>query len=584
MKVIIVGGVAGGASAAARLRRLNEKAQITIFERSGFVSYANCGLPYYLGGVIEDQADLTIQTPDSLKQRFNIDVKTEHEVTKIDRDNKTVTVHDLRNDIVFTENYDKLLLAPGAAPVIPSIPGLPSIVEANLSHAIPQAKDNYTKLNSSNIYTLRTVEDTLRLKETISKTIIKSAAIVGGGFIGVEVAENLLKIGLKVTLIERGDHIIAPLDRDMATFLHSHLRNHGLNLILNTNVTGFKSIGSSVKVELENKESIEADLVLLAIGVAPEFTLAQEAGLKLGPRHSIAVNEHMQTSDPNIYAVGDAVSITNCITEQKAVIALAGPANKQGRIAADNIAGLESVYRGSVGTAILQVFQMTAAFTGLNEQAAQNAGIKYKKVIISPASHASYYPGASVMTMKLLFAAETNKIIGAQIVGFDGVDKRLDVIATAMQAGLTAPQLKELDLAYAPPYSSAKDPVNMLGFVTENVISGKVKLFFYEDLASLPHNGSVILLDTRTDREYKAGFAPGFTTHIPIDELRERLSELDKSKTIYVMCQSGLRSYIACRILSQEGFQCLSFAGGYRFYKNVNQESFEEKCQTNCGI
>ena len=578
MKVIIVGGVAGGASAAARLRRLDEKAQITIFERSGFVSYANCGLPYYLGGVIEDQTDLTIQTPDSLKQRFNIDVKTEHEVTKIDRDNKTVTVHDLRNDIVFTENYDKLLLAPGAAPVRPNLPGLPPVPEFSLP------EDNASKLNSSNIYTLRTVEDTLSLKAKINQKTVKSAVIVGGGFIGVEVAENLLKIGLKVTLIERGDHIIAPLDRDMATFLHSHLRNHGLNLILNTNVTGFKSIDSSVKVELDGKESIEADLVLLAIGVAPEFTLAKEASLELGPRHSIAVNEHMQTSDPDIYAVGDAVSITNCITEQKAVIALAGPANKQGRIAADNIAGLESVYRGSVGTAILQVFQMTAAFTGLNEQAAKNAGIQYKKVIISPTSHASYYPGASVMTIKLLFATETNKIIGAQIVGFDGVDKRLDVIATAMQAGLTAPQLKELDLAYAPPYSSAKDPVNMLGFVAENVISGKVKLFFYEDLASLPHNGSVILLDTRTDREYKAGFAPGFTTHIPIDELRERLSELDKSKTIYVMCQSGLRSYIACRILSQEGFQCLSFAGGYRFYKNVNQESFEEKCQTNCGI
>ena len=584
MKVIIVGGVAGGASAAARLRRLNEKVQITIFERSGFVSYANCGLPYYLSGVIEDQADLTVQTPDTLKQRFNINVKTEHEVTKIDRDNKTVTVHDLRNDIVFTENYDKLLLAPGAAPVIPSIPGLPSIAETNLSHAMQQAKTNYAKLNSSNIYTLRTVEDTLRLKETISKTAIKSAAIVGGGFIGVEVAENLLKIGLKVTLIERGDHIIAPLDHDMATFLHSHLRHHGLNLLLNTNVTGLTSVDSSVKVELDSKEIIEVDLVLLAIGVAPEFTLAKEAGLELGPRHSIAVNEYMQTSDPDIYAVGDAVSVTNCITEQKSVIALAGPANKQGRIAADNIAGLKSVYRGSVGTAILQVLQMTAAFTGLNEQAAKNAGIQYKKVLISPTSHASYYPGASVMTIKLLFATETNKIIGAQIVGFDGVDKRLDVIATAMQAGLTAPQLKELDLAYAPPYSSAKDPVNMLGFVVENVISGKVKLFFYEDLASLPQDGSVTLLDTRTDREYKTGFAPGFTTHIPVDELRERLSELDKSKTIYVMCQSGLRSYIACRILTQEGFQCLSFAGGYRFYKNVSQEIFEEKCQTNCGI
>lgn len=568
MKVVIVGGVAGGASAAARLRRLNEKAQITIFERSAFVSYANCGLPYYLGGVIEDPADLTVQTPDSLKRRFNIEVKTEHEVTKIDRHNKTVTVHDLSNDIFFTENYDKLLLAPGATPIRPNIPGLPPT----------------SQLNRANIYTLRTVEDTLRLKNKIDQEQVKSAIIVGGGFIGVEVAENLLKTGLKVTLIERSDHIIAPLDRDMAVFLHSHLRKQGLNLLLKANVVGFKIVDSTVQVELEDQKSVSADLVLLAIGVAPESTLAQASGLELGPRQSILVNKHMQTSDPDIYAVGDAVSITNCITKQKAVVALAGPANKQGRIAADNIAGLDSIYQGSVGTAILQVFQMSAAFTGLNEQAAQNAGIKYQKVTISPASHASYYPGGSVMTMKLLWATENSQIIGAQIVGFDGVDKRLDVIATAMQAGLTATQLKELDLAYAPPYSSAKDPVNMLGFVAENVMSHKVKLFFYEDLASLPQDGSVTRLDTRTNREYQAGFAPGFTTHIPLDELRERLNELDRNKTIYVMCQSGLRSYIACRILAQEGFQALSFAGGYRFYKSVSQEDFAERCSTDCGL
>ncbi|MGM9998319.1 MAG: FAD-dependent oxidoreductase [Candidatus Bruticola sp.] len=562
MKVVIVGGTAGGASAAARLRRLNEKAQITVFERSGFVSYANCGLPYYIGGVIEDEEDLTVQTPQSLWNRFHIEVKTKHEVTNINRSKKTVTVKNLADGTVFEQAYDKLLLAPRAHPIKPNLSGL----------------------DNPNIYTLRTVEDTLQLRQKVLQDGVKSAVIIGGSFIGLETAENMQRAGLQVTVVERGDHILAPLDKDMAAFLQAHLRSKGVKLLLNTNAAGFQTCGSQLKVLLEDREPLSADLVLLAVGTAPESYLAKEAGLELGPRNSISVNEHMQTSDCDIYAVGDAVAITHSITKQKMVIALAGPANKQGRIAADNIAGLDSVYKGSPGSAVIQVFDMTAAFTGLNERAAQAAGVEYQKIILSPSSHASYYPGSSVMTVKLLYKTDTAEIIGAQIVGFDGVDKRLDVLATAMQSGVKAPDLKDLDLAYAPPYSSAKDPVNMAGFIAENVISGKVKLFFYEDLEELYQRNDVILLDTRTDMEYSRGFARGFERHIPLDSLRDRLQELDKTKKIYVMCQSGLRSYIACRILAQEGFDCFSFAGGYRFYQSVTKEQFNEKCHTDCGL
>ncbi|MGM9991226.1 MAG: FAD-dependent oxidoreductase [Candidatus Bruticola sp.] len=562
MKVVIVGGTAGGASAAARLRRLDEKAEITIFERSGFVSYANCGLPYYIGGVIEDEEDLTVQTPQSLWNRFRIKVNVKHEVTAINRAKKTVTVKNLSDGNVLEEAYDKLLLAPGAAPLKPNLPGI------DLPH----------------IYTLRTVEDTLQIREKVLQQGIKSAVIIGGSFIGLETAENLQRAGLQVTVVELGDHVLAPLDKDMASFVQAHLRSKGIKLLLNTKAVGFQSCGQQLQVLLEGQKAQTADLVLLAVGAIPESYLAQEAGLTLGPRNSINVNEHMQTSDPDIYAVGDAVSVTHSVTKQKMIVALAGPANKQGRIAADNIAGLDSIYPGSPGSAVIKVFDMTVAFTGLNERAAQAAGFTYKKIILSPASHASYYPGASVMTIKLLFEANTAGILGAQIVGFDGVDKRLDVIATAMQAGIKAHQLKNLDLAYAPPYSSAKDPVNMAGFIAENVITGKVKLFFQEDLEELYTRNDVILLDTRTNSEYARGFARGFERHIPLDSLRDHLQELDKTKTIYVMCQSGLRSYIACRILAQEGFNCFSFAGGYRFYQSVVQERLNEKCRTDCGI
>lgn len=561
MKVVIVGGVAGGASAAARLRRLDENAQIIMLERSGYVSYANCGLPYYIGGTIKEKSSLTLQTPASFAARFNVEARVRHEVVAIDRAAKTVMVRDLDGGREYTESYDKLILAPGAQPVKPSLPGV----------------------ESEKIYTLRTVEDTLRLRELVQQQHIKRAAVVGAGFVGVEMAENLRDLGLEVSLIQRENQILPPLDSDMASFLQAHMRANGVKLLLGQNVTGFVETEDGIDVLLQDLPAVSADMVLLSVGVAPETALARAAGLQLGVKDSIAVDEHMRTSDADIYAVGDAVSVTNSVSGAKAVIALAGPANKQGRVAADNIAGLDSCYQGSPGTAVLKVFAMTAAFTGLNERAAKAAGLDYEKIILAPASHASYYPGGNLLTIKLLFARDTEKIIGAQIVGFDGVDKRLDVLATAMQAGLSVRALKDLDLAYAPPYSSAKDPVNMAGFIAENVLTGKLRQCFYEDLAALPRDGSVTLLDARTAAEYAQGHADGFAVNIPVDELRGRISELDKSKPVYVMCRTGLRSYIACRQLMQAGFECYNFAGGYLYYASVHNEYFDSSCTTECG-
>lgn len=562
MKVIIIGGVAGGATVAARLRRLDEKAQIIIFERSGFISYANCGLPYYVGGTINDEGALTLQTPDSFWDRFRIDARVRHEVTSIDSDKKLVTVRGLDTGKVYEESYDKLVLSPGAVPIKPMLPGI----------------------DNSKIYTLRTVEDTLRIRKEAVKDKVKSAVVVGGGFIGVEMAENLRELGIEVSLIEKQEQVLGQLDRDMVSFVNSHMKAKGINLLLGSGVEGFEEASEGILVRVDNRESVKADIVILAIGVVPDSSLAKVAGLELGIKNSIAVNERMQTSNPDIYAVGDAVEITNSVTGQKAIISLAGPANKQGHIAADNIAGLDSIYHGSVASSVLKVFDMTVASTGINERAAKFAGISYEKIILSPASHASYYPGGKVMTMKLMFDRQTQKILGVQIVGFEGVDKRIDVLATAMQAGMRVTELKDIDLAYAPPYSSAKDPVNMAGFIAENVITGKVKNFFYEDIETLPHDGSVIFLDTRTNREYKYGHADEFNTHIPVDDLRERFDELDMEKPIYVMCQTGLRSYIACRILTQEGFECYNFAGGYRLYESVKNDSFDEACCTDCGL
>lgn len=560
MKVVIVGGVAGGATAATRLRRLNEHAQITVFERSGYISYANCGLPYYIGGVIEDKEELTLQTPESIWDRFRIDMKVHHEVTDIDTSQKTVTVHNLDSGKVYEESYDKLILSPGAKPVMPNLPGM----------------------DNEKIFTLRTVEDTLKIRAFVEERKPKTAVMVGGGFIGLEVAENLCDLGVKVTVVQRPKQLMNTLDYDMAALVHNKLRSKGISLKLGGDVIGFEE-KERLQVLLKDDEPVSADMVLMAIGVSPESTLAKKAGLKLGMKGAIVVNDKMETSVPDIYAVGDAVQVKHTVTGNDAVISLAGPANKQGRIAADNICGLDSRYKGSMGSSVIKLFDMTAANTGLTEKAAKDAGIDYERVVLSPASHAGYYPGAKVMTMKVVYEKNTLRILGAQIVGYDGADKRLDVIATAISAGLKADMLKDLDLAYAPPYSSAKDPVNMAGFMIDNIATGKVKQFHWDELDKLPQDGSVTLIDTRTQGEYARGHVDGFI-NIPVDDLRESLENIDKSKPVYVMCQSGLRSYIACRILAGEGFDCYNFSGGYRFYENIIKEINLTEASHPCGM
>ena len=556
MKIVIVGGVAGGATAATRIRRLDENAEIIIFERSGYVSYANCGLPYYIGGEIPDKEDLFLQTPEGFWSRFKIDVRTLHEVTKINRERKTVTVLDKINGKVFEESYDKLILSPGAKPVMP----------------------DFCKGDCSNIFTLRTVEDTLKIREFTDNNPIKTAVIIGGGFIGLEMAENLKNRGIDVTVIQKGDHLLNTVDSDIASFVHTNLRSKGINILLNANV---KSIENNMVVT-DCQENL-ADMVIVSVGVSPENTLAKDAGLALGVKGAIAVSDNMQTSDDDIYAVGDAVEVENFISKDKAVITLAGPANKQGRIAADNICGINNTYKGTQGASVIKLFDMTVASTGMTETQLKLSNIAYEKVILSPLSHAGYYPGATVMTLKVIFEKETYKILGAQAVGYEGVEKRIDVIATAIFAGLTADKLKDLELSYAPPYSSAKDPVNMAGFIIENMKNGIVKQFYYNDIPLLQKRDDVTLLDTRTVYEYMRGHAEGFI-NIPVDELRERLTELDKSKHIYVMCQSGLRSYLATRILMQNGFDAYNFAGGYRLYGTMYYDEIVSKNAYDCGM
>lgn len=556
MKIVIVGGVAGGATAAARIRRLDEKAEIIIFERSGYVSYANCGLPYYIGGEISDKEDLFLQTPEGFWSRFKIDVRTLHEVTKINRDRKTVMVLDKISGKVFEESYDKLILSPGAKPVMP----------------------DFCKGDCSNIFTLRTVEDTLKIREFTDNYPIKTAVIIGGGFIGLEMAENLKNRGIDVTVIQKGDHLLNTVDSDIASFIHTNLRSKGINILLNANV---KSIEKNIVIT--DCKEIPADMVIVSVGVSPENTLAKDAGLALGVKGAISVSDNMQTSDEDIYAVGDAVEVKNFISKDKAVITLAGPANKQGRIAADNICGINSTYKGTQGASVIKLFDMTVASTGMTETQLKNSNIAYEKVILSPLSHAGYYPGATVMTLKVIFEKETYKILGAQAVGYEGVEKRIDVIATAIFAGLTADKLKDLELSYAPPYSSAKDPVNMAGFIIENMKNGIVGQFYYEDIPLLQKRDDITLLDTRTVYEYMRGHAEGFI-NIPVDELRERLTELDKSKPVYVMCQSGLRSYLATRILMQNGFDAYNFAGGYRLYGTMYYDEVVSKNAYDCGM
>lgn len=561
MKVVIVGGVAGGATAAARIRRLDEQAEIVVFERSGYISYANCGLPYFIGDAITDPEDLTLQTPESFYSRFRAEMKVRHEVTAIHRDRKTVSVKNLETGEEFEENYDKLILSPGAKPTQPRVPG--------------------TGLDR--VFTLRTVEDTFRIKAYINEHHPKSAVLAGGGFIGLELAENLRELGMDVTIVQRPRQLMNPFDPDMAALIHGEMRRNGVRLVLGRTVEGFAEKDGGVDVLLKDGAPLHAGMVVLAIGVTPDTALAKDAGLALGIRDSIVVNERMETSVPDIYAVGDAVQVKHAVTGQDALISLAGPANRQGRIAADNVCGGDSRYSGSQGSSVIKVFGLTAAVTGVSETNARKAGLDVDKVILSPMSHAGYYPGGKLMTMKVVFEKGTYRLLGAQIVGSEGVDKRIDVLAAAIHGGMKATGLKELDLAYAPPYSSAKDPVNMAGFMIDNIARGILRQWFLEDLDRLPRDGSVTLLDVRTAGEYGGGHIDGFR-NIPVDELQERLDEVEPGKPVYVICQSGLRSYIACRILAGYGYEAYNFAGGFRFYNAVARDRRMAELATACGM
>ena len=555
MKTIIIGGVAGGASAAARLRRLDEACEIVILERGDFISFANCGLPYYIGGAITDKNNLTLQTPESFRKRFNIDVRIKNEAVKISPEEKTVTVKNLKSGEIYKESYDNLILSPGAEPIKPNIDGIDSDI----------------------VFTLRNIPDTLKIKEYIEKSNPKSAVVIGGGYIGVEMAENLKEAGLDVSVVELADHLIAPLDFDMAADVHRYIKSKGIKLYLNN---GVKAIDDNTVI-LQNG-TIDAEMIIMSVGVRPETSLAKDCGIEVNRRGSIVVDRHMKTNIQNIYAVGDAVEAEDFITKSPAFIPLAGPANKQGRIAADNICGINSEYTGTQGSAVLKLFDMTVATTGINEKSASSTGIDYDKTYIYSGSHASYYPGASNMSIKALWDKKTLKIIGAQIVGFDGVDKRMDVLASSIRFGAKITDLANLELCYAPPFGSAKDPVNMLGFVAENIITGKMKQFFWNDVEKLPRDGSVTLLDVRTATEVSRGRIDGFI-NIPLDSLRERINEIPKDKPVYLHCHSGLRSYIALRILKGNGYDCFNLAGGWRLYESViNERTVPEYICTEC--
>ena len=544
-KIIIVGGVAGGGSAAARLRRLDENADIIMFERGEYISFANCGLPYYIGGEIKDKDALTLQTPESFNARFRVDVRTFSDVVGINREEKTVMVKDLTTGKSYSENYDVLILSPGAAPILPNIDGI----------------------KSDKVFTLRNIPDTYKIKDFIENCHPQNAIVVGGGYIGVEMAENLVKAGLDVTIVEMANQVIAPLDYDMACEIHRYMELNGVKLILENAVKGISEQDGKLMIQL-NENEILSDMLIMAAGVRPESELAKAANLDVNERGAIIVNDKLQTSDPNIYAAGDAVEIIDFVSGQKGFIPLAGPANKQGRIIADNICGIQSKYEGTQGSAILKVFDMTVATTGINEKTAKRLGFNYDKSFIFPSSHASYYPGAINISIKTIYDKQTGKILGAQLTGFDGVDKRCDVFATAIRAGMTAYDLTKLELCYAPPYSSAKDPVNMSGFVIENALTGKVRYIHWHDVEKLPRDGSVTLIDVRTDMEYENGHIDGFN-NLPLDDLRNNIAKIDKTKKVYITCQVGLRGYIASRILSQKGFDVYNLSGGYKLYKSI---------------
>lgn len=561
-KILIVGGVAGGASAAARARRLSEDAQIIMFERGNFVSFANCGLPYHIGGDIKDRSKLLLQTPDSFLARFNVDVRVMNEVTGIDRQNKTVTVKNLLDGSEYTESYDFLLLSPGAAPVMPPIPG----IDNPLTHS------------------LRNIPDMDRILETIQMNKPEHATVIGGGFIGLEMMEACHQLGIKTTLIEMADQVMTPVDREMAGLVHAEIRDKGIDLRLgvaleavkfvpNTSVASedagetaaHQHLEGELTLSLNNGEQLTTDLLIMAVGVRPETTLAAEAGLKVGELGGIWTDARMRTNDPSIYAVGDAVEEQDFVTGQPTLVPLAGPANRQGRMAADNMLGRNEAYQGTQGTAICKVFDLAVASTGKNEKQLQREGIDYEKVFVHAASHAGYYPGAEIVSFKMLFDPQSGKIFGAQAVGKDGIDKRIDVMAVAQRAGMTVEQLQHLELTYAPPYGSAKDVINQAAFVASNIIKGDATPIHFDQVDQL--SDDQILLDVRNPGELEnAGYLKG-AVNIPVDQLRQRMNELPKDKEIVIYCAVGLRGNVAYRQLVNSGFKARNLIGGYRTYK-----------------
>lgn len=552
MNYIIIGAVAGGASTAARLRRMDEKANIILFEKTDYISYANCGLPYYIGDVIKDRNKLFVQTAASFKSRFAIDVRIKTEVIAIDPVNKTVTAKNLVNGKAYTENYDKLVLSPGAEPIRPPLPGI----------------------NEKGIYTLRNVADTDYIKSYVQQYPFGKAVIIGAGFIGLEMAENLHSLGMEVSIVEMANQVMAPLDYPMATLVQQHIRSKGVNLYLNTTVTGFNREGDQLQVLIKDDEPLDADVVILSIGVRPDTRLAAMAGLKIGNARAIYVNEYLQTSDPDIYAVGDAIEFDSPITGRPTNTYLAGPANKQGRICANNIAlGNVQKYEGSINTAIAKVFDMTVAVAGVPVKQLKPAGIEHYVSTTFSGSHAEYYPGAEKMTIQLAFTPDTGRLLSAQVVGYSGVDKRLDLLASVIKRGGAVYELTEIEHAYAPPFSSAKDPVNIAGFAAENILSKRINNFYWDDTENLSKHD--VLLDVRTPEEFKAGNIAG-AVNIPVDELRCRITELPKNKNIYVYCQVGLRGYLASRILLQNGFEkVFNLSGGYRLWDACTKERDE---------
>lgn len=546
-KILIVGGVAGGATAAARLRRLDETSQIIMFERGEYISFANCGLPYYIGGVIENREALLVQTVEGMSKRFNLDIRNFSEVVSIDPENKTISVKNLKTNEEYKESYDELILSPGASPTKPPIPGLDK---------------------ADNVFTLRNIPDTDRIKAYVDDNRPKEAVVIGGGFIGVEMAENLVERGVKVHLIEMLDQVMAPFDYEMAQILHGHMEDNGVDLILGDGVDSFKNDGNTIV--LKSGKQISTDMTILSIGVRPENKLAKDAGLDLGPRGHILVDENMMTSKDHIYAVGDAIQTKDLIFQEGASIALASPANRQARIVADRINGIDSKYKGVLGTSVAKVFDMTASSTGNNEKKLKQMGIEnYETVHLHPLSNAGYYPTANPMDLKLIFEVPSGKVLGAQAIGYTGVEKRIDVIATAIAAGMTVRELQDIELAYAPPFSSAKDPVNMAGYAASNILDGLVKKVDVMEIDQLVEDGEY-LLDIRTEEEYSLGNING-SVNIPLDELRDRMDEIPKDRIIYVNCQVGLRGYLGCRILNQNGFNTYNLDGGYSLYSNYKR-------------